>query len=145
MFTGIEAEGAYKGIKTLFVQMSEIRYPDNLLPAARREGVHHIYLGAKGDHAQQSESEHRRILLAIATEPQFREFLWTIETPVQEFGLLPAALMATQGVRILASIKATVPTLDRALIEVKLDGPTHCLIFGAPSQVDTTYTQDKEI
>ena len=146
MFTGIEVEGRFKGIRTLFIPMTgEVPDPLKATSKARELNISHIYYGA-GRHKVYRQCDINLISAYLSMdESPYNHFLWTIETHIETCRAFPHSMFNIHGVRFVFSTNAPCPKPGRSTIEVKLDGPSSALIFSNPQEIDTTYTLDKEL
>lgn len=145
-FTGIEAEGVFRGLKTLFVPASSM-YHDlgYVIGLAKEHDCTHVYLGARGELLSPDDIEN--IMGENITSES--ALLWTIEVEDEQAPRLPAQLLQMKNLRIMLTKKLREADLAHLSlcdhVEFKLDGTKTAALFQNVQIIDTTYAHDRDI
>ncbi len=144
LFTGVEAEGMWKGFPTIFLTqdylLSTSLTSQVSLLSERNEP--HIYLGASGLYLTPGDWPHARALL-----DKLPNKLFTVEVSLDDAMSIPSWACDLWRLRVIASKQCLgVAALSASNVEVKLEAGHCAVIYNHPEQVlDLAYVHDKEI
>ena len=144
LFTGVEAEGMWKGFPTVFITQDYLLATSLVAQIdllAKREEPH-VYLGASGRHLTPGDWPHVRALL-----DKLPNKLFTVETDLDDAMTIPTWACDLWRLRVIASKECRgVSALSASNVEVKLEAGHLAVIYNHPAQVvDLSYVHDKEI
>ena len=137
-FEGIEAEGRWRGFKTLFLPASALF----LEPLSRTDlgDYAHLYLGASDDYVTKDHLLICTLLVSTLTEACF-----TIECGVDVLQHLTPLLLHSPRVRLMASLQLPGMLSKDNNIEVKLTDTQHAHVFSHLHSIPLDYLKDKDL